>query len=315
MVVSQKATGPISNTSPQIKPQSNSTPFMQHSKNTYRHVPGHPQVAIQHQYSQVPYHHHHHHQMGGQYFAPVPTHAQNYGNVYNPVPPEQFYYYQWAPGHMPIQQYPQQGYNASPPNTPPQSGMQYGYSIPHHVDLHHGAALLPPTPPHQHQVYTGVSPVVASNESDRKPSWSSLGIVESPTTPFTAVSDASGSPLIVGSYVKPVSTDGMKTYGLPHITSGRVESLIRGGPPLPEPISTAFSGEATKSMGENLENPTHTTNVYIRGLPPDTDDDKLLEMVRRFGAIISHKAIMDTEHGTCKGYLYLTRSFNFKSSL
>jgi RNA recognition motif-containing protein len=55
------------------------------------------------------------------------------------------------------------------------------------------------------------------------------------------------------------------------------------------------------TIAHTLANPTNTTNVYIRGLPPDTDDDKLYEMTSRFGKVISHKAIMDTEHGTCKG--------------
>ncbi|RPA76704.1 hypothetical protein BJ508DRAFT_417479 [Ascobolus immersus RN42] len=44
------------------------------------------------------------------------------------------------------------------------------------------------------------------------------------------------------------------------------------------------------------------TNVYIRGLSAEMDDDKLYEMTACYGNVISHKAIMDTENGGCKGY-------------
>lgn len=43
------------------------------------------------------------------------------------------------------------------------------------------------------------------------------------------------------------------------------------------------------------------TNVYIRGLPNDIDDDKLLELTSTYGNVVSHKAIIDTENGGCKG--------------
>ncbi|KAK6356253.1 hypothetical protein TWF718_000625 [Orbilia javanica] len=43
-------------------------------------------------------------------------------------------------------------------------------------------------------------------------------------------------------------------------------------------------------------------NVYIKGLPEDTTDKKLLEMVSPFGEIISSKAILDRPSGSCKGY-------------
>jgi hypothetical protein len=79
-----------------------------------------------------------------------------------------------------------------------------------------------------------------------------------------------------------------------------VESLLLSGPPLPRPIPAVYAPGVT-TLAHPLDNPTNTTNVYIRGLPPDTDDEKLYEMTCRFGTVISHKAIMDTEHGTCKG--------------
>ncbi|CAG8677059.1 11675_t:CDS:2, partial [Racocetra fulgida] len=72
----------------------------------------------------------------------------------------------------------------------------------------------------------------------------------------------------------------------------------------------------------NFNNPTKTTNIYIRGLPPTTTDESLHKMcsinlwiiivlniflffkttIKRYGAITSSKAIIDQKQGDCKGY-------------
>ncbi|OAF71813.1 Sex-lethal [Intoshia linei] len=44
------------------------------------------------------------------------------------------------------------------------------------------------------------------------------------------------------------------------------------------------------------------TNIYIRGLNVDTTDDNLYQMCRKFGNIISTKAIIDHQTKKCKGY-------------
>jgi hypothetical protein len=47
---------------------------------------------------------------------------------------------------------------------------------------------------------------------------------------------------------------------------------------------------------------TNTTNIYIRGLEPETTDDSLLQLVEPFGSLLSSKAILDLKTGVCKGY-------------
>ncbi|CAG8678985.1 23869_t:CDS:2 [Dentiscutata erythropus] len=52
----------------------------------------------------------------------------------------------------------------------------------------------------------------------------------------------------------------------------------------------------------NFNNPTKTTNIYIRGLPPNTTDESLHNMCSIYGSITSSKAIIDQKQGDCKGY-------------
>ncbi|CAG8573358.1 9129_t:CDS:2 [Funneliformis mosseae] len=52
----------------------------------------------------------------------------------------------------------------------------------------------------------------------------------------------------------------------------------------------------------NYNNPTKTTNIYIRGLPHTTTDESLHSMCSIYGAITSSKAIIDQKQGDCKGY-------------
>jgi len=52
----------------------------------------------------------------------------------------------------------------------------------------------------------------------------------------------------------------------------------------------------------NFHNPTKTTNIYIRGLPPTTTDESLHSMCSIYGTITSSKAIIDQKQGDCKGY-------------
>lgn len=65
------------------------------------------------------------------------------------------------------------------------------------------------------------------------------------------------------------------------------------------------------SPPETPNSPTHTkqvqspdvkgTNVYIRGLPPETTDESLHHMCERWGRISSSKAMIDSASDTCKG--------------
>lgn len=316
MATSQKAVlSNSSGNSPEAYKQHANTPYMAHSKNTYRHVPGHPhQIPIQPpHYGQL--------MPGGMpYPGPMGPHPQfypmgapnpNYRPVYNHGPDQLSYYYyphpSWpVPGAIAV--YPQPGYANSPPPTPPHSGAPYGYQVAPGPEFY-GAPLLPPTPPHANNYPRGTQALAANpvpQLEQRRSSWSSSAASESPTTPFMASAQTDAGPIIVEEIHPMVASNCGSNdivYGQPVTPHEKksVEALLLAGPPLPTPIPALFSSESARNVNQALDNPTHTTNVYIRGLPPDTDDDKLYEMTCRFGTVVSHKAIMDTDHGTCKG--------------
>lgn len=71
-------------------------------------------------------------------------------------------------------------------------------------------------------------------------------------------------------------------------------------------IPVAVPAKMTKDSGRGtfdkiLDNEHGTTNVYIRGLWPNTTDEKLHGYGARFGDIVSCKAIIDLNNGYCKG--------------
>lgn len=43
------------------------------------------------------------------------------------------------------------------------------------------------------------------------------------------------------------------------------------------------------------------TNLYIKGLAPDTTERDLIAMCQKYGNIVSTKAIVDPETSQCKG--------------
>lgn len=73
-------------------------------------------------------------------------------------------------------------------------------------------------------------------------------------------------------------------------------------PPIPKPVPAIFSSEKSRgTLDKCLKNETNTTNVYIRGLHPDTSDDMLNAYGSRFGSIMSAKSMLDQGTGLCKG--------------
>ncbi|KAG5513852.1 hypothetical protein PMAC_000474 [Pneumocystis sp. 'macacae'] len=83
----------------------------------------------------------------------------------------------------------------------------------------------------------------------------------------------------------------------------QIAGMIAAGPPVPAPVPSIFPGPTYyDTLESSLQNPNKTTNVYIRGLPPDTTDESLYILASRFGKIHSSKAILDTQSGTCKGF-------------
>ncbi|CCG81240.2 Sporulation-specific protein 5 [Taphrina deformans PYCC 5710] len=78
---------------------------------------------------------------------------------------------------------------------------------------------------------------------------------------------------------------------------------LNAGGLIPPPVPSLFVGPSIEeALEQSLYNPNQTTNVYIRGLPPDTTDETLLAICERFGTISSSKAIVDIQTGLCKGF-------------
>ncbi|KAK9474151.1 uncharacterized protein V1510DRAFT_361536 [Dipodascopsis tothii] len=71
--------------------------------------------------------------------------------------------------------------------------------------------------------------------------------------------------------------------------------------PIPLAISSV-SDTSPAAIEEALKNPRKTTNVYIRGLAPNTTDEVLTKIVSRYGALTTAKAMMDSNTKLCKGF-------------
>lgn len=66
-------------------------------------------------------------------------------------------------------------------------------------------------------------------------------------------------------------------------------------PPPPTPVSSPAQGSGDETQ-------LSKTNLYIRGLGPDTTDKDLVTMCQQYGKIMSTKAIIDQVTSKCKGY-------------
>jgi hypothetical protein len=76
-------------------------------------------------------------------------------------------------------------------------------------------------------------------------------------------------------------------------------ALVHQEPPIPRAIPAPSSPH--KPLDRSLENKTGETNVYIRGLLPETTDEMLQNWGKRFGDIQSSKSIIDMKTNLCKG--------------
>jgi len=133
---------------------------------------------------------------------------------------------------------------------------------------------VPGTPLH----YTGYSTGVAI--VDRSPSAT---FTPSNTTPSSAHFMAPHFP---------------KPYTAPGISSA-LQLLLLQEPAIPRAIPAPNS--PVKPLDRCLENKMGETNVYIRGLLPETTDHTLLEWGGRFGDVASSKSIIDHKTTLCKG--------------
>lgn len=143
---------------------------------------------------------------------------------------------------------------------------------------------------------------ISSNENDQ------------PTTPSYAgyPGFANGgvainrSPSGVFSQSTPSPTSMLGPYGMPVAkqpeqseVSPQIKMLISREPAIPRAIPAPSS--PLKPLDRALENQRGETNVYIRGLLPETTDEMLEAWGTRFGDIKSSKSIIDLNTGLCKG--------------
>jgi hypothetical protein len=95
-----------------------------------------------------------------------------------------------------------------------------------------------------------------------------------------------------------LSPYGLQKYTTPPI-SMQMQMLLKQEPVIPSAIPAPSS--PVKPLDRCLENKNGETNVYIRGLLPETTDEMLHAWGGRFGDIQSSKSIIDHKTGMCKG--------------
>ena len=143
---------------------------------------------------------------------------------------------------------------------------------------------------------------ISSNENDQPatPSYASypgyphggVSINRSPSGVFTHGTSSPTS--VLGSYGMPVAKRPEQSE-----VSPRIKLLVSHDPPIPRAIPAPSS--PLKPLDRALENQRGETNVYIRGLLPETTDEMLENWGARFGDIKSSKSIVDLNTGLCKG--------------
>ncbi|KAK4544329.1 hypothetical protein LTR36_004220 [Oleoguttula mirabilis] len=143
---------------------------------------------------------------------------------------------------------------------------------------------------------------ISSNENDQPatPSYAGypgfphggVAINRSPSGVFTAHSHGTPSPTSMYGFAKNDVS--------PSDVSPRIKLLLSQEPAIPRAIPAPSS--PLKPLDRALENQRGETNVYIRGLLPETTDELLDTWGHRFGDIKSSKSIIDLNTGLCKGF-------------
>jgi hypothetical protein len=83
--------------------------------------------------------------------------------------------------------------------------------------------------------------------------------------------------------------------------AGNIVAVANAASAIPRAVPAVST--CRKTLQSCFENPTGTTNVYIRGLHPNTTDEMLLNYASRFGHVANSKAMIDNQTGACKGYV------------
>lgn len=139
-----------------------------------------------------------------------------------------------------------------------------------------------------------------------------------PGTPFTTYTAGYGGVQILDHH-SPNSvffgTPSPQSFGAkqmtPQVIPPEFLNILTRDPPVPQAVPAPNS--PVKTLDRALQNPNGITNVYIRGLQPETTDDMLQNWAERFGDIVSSKSIIDHNSGKCKGYGFV-KYHNFKDA-
>ncbi|XP_053554334.1 RNA-binding motif, single-stranded-interacting protein 1 isoform X4 [Bombina bombina] len=70
----------------------------------------------------------------------------------------------------------------------------------------------------------------------------------------------------------------------------------------PSPSTTGSNNNSSSSSSSSGWDQLSKTNLYIRGLLPNTTDQDLVKLCQPYGKIVSTKAILDKTTNKCKGY-------------
>ena len=145
---------------------------------------------------------------------------------------------------------------------------------------------------------------ISSNENDAPGTPSYAGYPTYHQVPGVAIVNRSPSGMYTQS--SPSPTQVLAPYGMPlakmaehRSISPSLHMLVNKEPPIPQAIPAPSS--PLKPLDRALENIRGETNVYIRGLHPETTDEMLEGWGKRFGDIRSSKSIIDHSTGLCKG--------------
>jgi hypothetical protein len=117
----------------------------------------------------------------------------------------------------------------------------------------------------------------------------------SPNGVYSSSATPSPSQLAQYQLINPLQKQQSLPTLAPHILA-----LLNKEPSIPRAIPAPSS--PLKPLDRSLENKTGETNVYIRGLLPETTDEMLNMWGKRFGDIQSSKSIIDMKSNLCKGY-------------
>lgn len=202
-----------------------------------------------------------------------------------------------------------------PPATHQQSPGMYtpvaNHYMAHGYGQQHDNSPLPQgwTPSHTTgEVPTLITPrrdSISSNENDvpGTPSYAAY-----PSFHQGGVSIVNRSPSAMYTDSTPSPTQMLGPYGMtmakvaePSVLPPHLQMLVSKEPAIPRAIPALSS--PLKPLDRALENHRGETNVYVRGLLPDTTDEMLATWGTRFGDIKSSKSIIDHNTGLCKGFV------------